>query len=51
MVTKELRIGKYISLGNRITKAGEIYYKGILTLEETQDTIEELDRVKKIQLI
>ena len=52
MKTSELRIGNYISLKSRIAKIAEIFHKGILAydLEETQDTIENLERLEPIPI-
>ena len=52
MTTPELRIGNYISLKSREAKVAQIYYDGILAydLEETQDTIESLERLEGISI-
>jgi hypothetical protein len=52
MKSKELRIGNYVDLGNRIGKIHEIYSKScvVVDLEETQDTIEDYERTKPIPL-
>lgn len=52
MELKELRIGNYIDLGNRIAKVAEIWSNAIVAfdIEETQDTVEDLERLKPIQL-
>lgn len=48
----ELRIGNLVDLGNRIAKIIEIYHLAcvVVDLEETQDTIEDYERVKPIPL-
>lgn len=48
----ELRIGNLIDLGNRIAKIVEIGHLScvVVDLEETQDTIEDYERVKPIPL-
>ena len=48
----ELRIGNLVDLGNRIAKVTEINHLAcvVVDLEETQDTIEDYERVKGIIL-
>jgi hypothetical protein len=48
----ELRIGNLVDLGNRIAKVTEINHLAcvVVDLEETQDTIEDYERVKGIPL-
>ena len=52
MKVSELRIGNLVDLGNRIAKISEIYHKActVLDIEETQDTIEDYERIKPIPL-
>ena len=52
MKASELRIGNLVDLGNRIAKVIEIAHLGcvVVDLEETQDTIEDYERVKGIPL-
>ena len=52
MNTNELRIGNLVDLGNRIAKIIEIAHLAcvVVDLEETQDTIEDYERVKGIPL-
>ena len=52
MTANELRIGNLVDLGNRIAKVIEINHLAcvVVDLEETQDTIEDYDRIKPIQL-
>jgi hypothetical protein len=49
---RELRLGSYVDLGNRIAKVIEIAYLScvVVDLDETQDTIEDYDRVKGIPI-
>jgi hypothetical protein len=51
-IDKELRIGNLVDLGNRIAKIIEIGYLSCVVgdLEETQDTIEDYERIKPIPL-
>ena len=52
MKANELRIGNLVDLGNRIAKVIEINHLicVVVDLEETQDTIEDYERVKGIPL-
>jgi hypothetical protein len=52
MKASELRIGNLVDLGNRIAKVTEINHLAcvVVDLEETQDTIEDYERVKGIIL-
>ncbi len=52
MKASELRIGNLVDLGNRIAKIIEIAHLAcvVVDLEETQDTIEDYERVKGIPL-
>ena len=52
MKRNELRIGNLVDLGNRIAKVIEINHLAcvVVDLEETQDTIEDYERVKPIKL-
>ena len=52
MKASELRIGNLVDLGNRIAKVIEINHLAcvVVDLEETQDTIEDYERVKPIKL-
>jgi hypothetical protein len=52
MKASELRIGNLVDLGNRIAKVIEIAHLGcvVVDLEETQDTIEDYERIKGIPL-
>jgi hypothetical protein len=52
MNTNELRLGNLVDLGNRIAKIIEIAHLAcvVVDLEETQDTIEDYERVKGIPL-
>jgi len=52
MKASELRIGNLVDLGNRIAKVIEINHLAcvVVNLEETQDTIEDYERVKPIKL-
>ena len=52
MQANELRIGNLVNLGNRIAKVIEIGHLScvVVDLEETQDTIEDYERTKPIQL-
>jgi hypothetical protein len=52
MKSNELRIGNLVDLGNRIAKVTEINHLAcvVVDLEETQDTIEDYERVKGIIL-
>jgi len=51
-IAKELRIGNLVDLGNRIAKIIEIGHLScvVADLEETQDTIEDYERIKPIPL-
>jgi hypothetical protein len=52
MKSSDLRIGNLVDLGNRIAKVTEINHLAcvVVDLEETQDTIEDYERVKGIIL-
>jgi hypothetical protein len=52
MKASDLRIGNLVDLGNRIAKVTEINHLAcvVVDLEETQDTIEDYERVKGIIL-
>jgi hypothetical protein len=52
MKSSNLRIGNLVDLGNRIAKVTEINHLAcvVVDLEETQDTIEDYERVKGIIL-
>jgi hypothetical protein len=52
MKASDLRIGNLVDLGNRIAKIIEIAHLAcvVVDLEETQDTIEDYERVKGIPL-
>ena len=52
MKASELRIGNLVDLGNRIAKVIEIGHLAcvVVDLEETQDTIEDYERIKPILL-
>ena len=52
MKSSDLRIGNLVDLGNRIAKITEINHLAcvVVDLEETQDTIEDYERVKGIIL-
>ena len=52
MKATELRISNLVDLGNRIAKVIEINHLAcvVVDLEETQDTIEDYDRIKPIPL-
>jgi len=52
MKSSDLRIGNLVDLGNRIAKVTEINHLAcvVVDLEETQDTIEDYERVKGIPL-
>lgn len=52
MEANELRIGNLVDLGNRIAKVIEINHSAcvVVDLEETQDTIEDYDRTKPLQI-
>jgi hypothetical protein len=52
MKATELRIGNLVDLGNRIAKIIEIAHLAcvVVDLEETQDTMEDYERVKGIPL-
>jgi len=49
---KEIRVGNFIDLGNRIAKVEEIYHEGctVIDLEEIQDTIESYERISPITI-
>jgi hypothetical protein len=52
MKSTDLRIGNIIDLGNRIAKIIEISHEccTVVDLEETQDTMEDYERVKGLVL-
>lgn len=51
-ILNELRKGNIVDLGSRIAKIQEIYHNScsVLDLEETQDTLEGIERIKPLKL-